>query len=256
MVAFRWYFDVIFCRNSQYEDDELSQWDFHLTVREAEPTPRSTILETAQKPIELNHPVKDPTPQNHMVEVLTSSSAGSSSGQQQEGSLTSESNRLSNGVSEPNMIAAGTASIIDTSLALQDARLSTLSTESNTSLSNGFNFSVEDKVATSGESSTETVVDTSSVSHNRHESIKSISEETRELDEFLNRSSVTSVLTESQVSSIQGSSSHEAYERVGSGGEEDSERGGSAAEDFEEMEVRETLIFNEQHISGCVLQLN
>ena len=37
--------------------------------------------------------------------------------------------------------------------------------------------------------------------HERTESVKSVTEETRELDELLNRSSVTSVFTDSPVSS-------------------------------------------------------
>ena len=53
-----------------------------------------------------------------------------------------------------------------------------------------------------------------SETRNRHDSVKSITEETKELDEYLNRSSVTSVLGESQIGNIEMGA--EGYERIGS----------------------------------------
>lgn len=66
----------------------------------------------------------------------------------------------------------------------------------------------------------EPVADDSAV-RNRHMSAKSISEETRELDDYLNRSSVTSILTDSQISSMETSAHAEGFERVGGANSEE-----------------------------------
>ena len=148
-----------------------------------------------------------------------------------------EANRLSNGL-DPHLAAAApvapnvTTNHSPRSSLLQESRLSTLSNDSNSSrpLSNG--LPTEQEVTSTGEeSSMETVVDDSVVRH-RHESAKSITEETRELDDYLNRSSVTSVLTDSQVSSMEASIHVEGFERIGGGvsrhmeeDEEEDERG-------------------------------
>ncbi len=188
---------------------------------------------------------------HHVIEMPAVSAAVGSNGEEEEGNKTSsssssESNRLSNGLEahQDSAGAVGTTSLSPRSSALQDnTRLSSLSTSSSSSSgSNGYRLSTEQEVATSGEASMEIVDE--SVGTNRHENVKSISEETRELDEFLNRSSVTSVLTDSQISSLDSSISHQ--EEGGGGGEgEEFERivgGGSSEEDLERERKHEETV--------------
>jgi hypothetical protein len=230
------------CRHDEFED-ETPGWDFHLTVREAEPPKRPSVLETQQKSVDAVH-LKE-TSQNYVNEESAAPRAVVGEqvvGKKEEGEggevkSGGESNRLSNGI-DPHLEAA-TAPVAPTvmtnhsprSSALQESRLSTLSNDSTTtpvSIPNGL---LEERTSAGEESSMEPVADESSL-RSRHESAKSITEETRELDEYLNRSSLTNVLTDNQIVSIE-AGAREGFERVGSGTggvEEEEEEGRGARE--------------------------
>ena len=127
-----------------------------------------------------------------------------------------EVNRRSNGFDSQTLAAALTS---DTSAdplnysprssISQGSRLSSISTDLDPTLPNGLELHEEQKVATSGESSMEAFVDMSL--SERH---GSVSEETRELDEFLSRSSMASNY---QVESIL----YQEFDRTGEGSGED-----------------------------------
>ena len=180
-------------RNSGSDEEESTNWDFNpSTVREIDPPTRSTIL--------------DQTRQNHVLPPLVTGKA-----MQEE---TPETNRFTNGL-EPYQPSVGAAITTDLSSRssshqeskLQDDNLHTINTELGSPLSNGFRQSSEQEGATTDQfskedSSVEAVnKPVSGTRHERTESVKSVTEETRELDELLNRSSVTSVFTDSPVSS-------------------------------------------------------
>lgn len=205
-------------------------------MRETEPPKRPNILESSQQrqqqqqqeSAEINQPLKG-AEQNHVSKLSRTKQPEQQQVIVEHSETTSDdSNRLSNGL-EPHQ-AATTDNVVTTThsprtSALRESHLSTLSNESNSSvLSNGVGFSVEQEVSSTGEESSMEVVEDSEA-RSRHKSARSITEETRELDEFLNRSSVTSILTDSQVSSMDTNlQSATAFERVGSGsGEEDLE---------------------------------
>lgn len=221
------------CRG-QEDEDQGADWDFHLTVREAEPPKRPTIMEPSQKPTEVTQPLKE-TGQNE-VSAAPGAALG---GHVEEGRevMAGKSNRLSNGLDPHQAAAAPVAPTVVTnhsprSSALQETRLSTLSTDSNPGpLLNG--LPMEQELASTGEqSSMEQVVDESAV-RNRHRIVQSVTEETRELDDYLNRSSVTSVLTESQIFGIEASAHAEGFERIGGGSSEEDLEGGASS-----LEVR------------------
>lgn len=209
-------------------------------MREVEPPKlRTSILETSQQPRESNDPLKEIN-QNHVYDLPAVSAAtttgrlGQSEESPQVGS--GEGNRLSNGL-DPHQVAA--AAVVTTNHSPRSsARLSALSTNSNTSL----DLPTEKELSTTGEESSMEVVNDSE-SRQRHESARSISEETRELDEFLNRSSVTSVLTESQISSMSTDIHHQQFERIGEGGASSEENlvGGGGARDQEESMVSSVI---------------
>lgn len=209
-------------------------------MREAEPPKRTSILEASQKSTEVSQPQKD-TSQNHVSELPAASATATPTTEQQVGEETPQTggskeegeHRLSNGL-EPHTMPTDHSPPSST---LQDCRLSTLSTESNSSLSNGVVFPTEQELSSAGEESSMGTVEDSETRH-RHESAKSVTEETRELDEFLNRSSVTSVLAESQLSRIETSLHAKEFERVGGSSEEDLERGGEEAGLLEDSTVR------------------
>ena len=215
-------------------------------MREAEPPKRGSILEASQKPKEASQPLKESS-QNHVSELPAASATPITQQQvektEEEGSgakeKESETHRLSNGHVSPPPPAASHS---PPSATLQDCRLSTLSNESNSSaLSNGSAFRTEQERSSMGEESSMEVVG-GSHTRGRHESAKSVSEETRELDELLNRSSVTSVLTDSQV----GGASMDAkeFEHVGGASDEDLMRGGEEAGGMEDSSVSNTYQYS------------
>lgn len=210
-------------------------------MREAEPPKRPSILETSQKSAETTKPAQPlkEVSQNYVNEVSAAPSAavgGQLVDKREWGELQAgESNRLSNGL-DPHVSAVAptvTTNHSPRSSALQESRLSTLSNDSNSSpFENG--LQTEEVTSAGEESSMEPVVDDSAARH-RHTSARSVTEETRELDDYLNRSSVTSVLTESQIISMETSARAEGFERVGGGAsreeeEEEDERGAGSLE--------------------------
>lgn len=223
----------IHLRQDEFEDQN-PEWDFHLTVREAEPPQRPSILETSQKSAaEATKPAQPLKEQNYVNEVSAAPSAAVGVGKKE--LQAGESNRLSNGLDQhlsavaPIAVPTVTTNHSPRSSALlQENRLSTLSNDSNsTPFANG--LLTEELTSAGEESSMEPVVDDSAARY-RHESAKSITEETRELDDYLNRTSVTSVLTESQIISMETSARNEGFERVG---------GVASREDLEEDEEDE-----------------
>lgn len=254
-VVFKVVFSLQHYRNDEYPD-EMGDWDFHLTVRESEPPQRSSILESSQRSTELD-PASKETSQNHVSDLpaagamatpittptapTTTTTTTTAAAQQQVGKEESTgkeggAQRLSNGhVSPPPPPLTGQSPPSST---LQDCRLSTLSTESNSSsLSNGMVFPTEQELSSMGEESSQQAVDDSQTRH-RHESAKSITEETKELDEYLSRNSVTSVLTESQEGGGamgMGLSHAREFERIGGSSEEDLERGGEEASGLDQV---------------------
>ena len=204
------------CRNDQQEEGDDDEWVFG-TVRNAIPAPRGAIstVEASQPPAaplsstaQMNHAeVSSPVPtgngrqqeselkpagsnleqRNTRVEVA---SAEEEKENTLEGSARhfteSESNRLSNGIDSRPPAGEPMAVISNHS-----PRASALSEENNgLALPNGLGTTGQE-VATSGEPSRDLSVDDTGISM-RHESI---SEHTKELDELLKRTSVTSVLS-------------------------------------------------------------
>lgn len=233
---------VLICRDDQFDDDDAS-WNFEIgTVRESKPATRGLVPNMAEFP-----PPMAPTPEqplNYAEKMPASSAIGGNfrqleqeveeekrvgEGKRGEESKEDESllqnsagsNRLSNGLdsksTSDSMTVLPNHSPRSSSLS-QDIRLSTLSTDLNPSLPNGLGNSAEQEVATTGESSREVVVE-DSMGINRHESI---SEHTRELDEFLSRSSVVG---DSRPNSILCPEEFETFETIGSGSDEDVEGG-------------------------------
>lgn len=208
-----------FCRQEEIEDNK-PDWNFNLTVREADTSSRPSILEAPQKSVETSH-LKENS-QNYVNEVSAAPVEEQVVGKKEEEEgehAGGESNRLSNGL-DPHLAAAApvtpnvTTNHSPRSSVLQESRLSTLSNDSNSSrpLSNG--LPTEQEMTSTGEESSMQPVGDDAVRH-RHETVKSITEETRELDDYLSRSSVTSVFTENQVSNMEASINVEGFERVG-----------------------------------------
>ena len=258
-------------------------------MREAEPIKRPAIATAISQPLKetQNHitevpvvPVvpSDPLPSAdagiHGEEVLKSKASEQrveeEKGEGKEEGQTGSEHRLSNGLDshlpasipvvpmadppDPPMVPDSPASAADPALAtsdsprssaLEESRLSTLSDDK--PVPNG--LPTEQELTSSGEeSSMEAVADHKA--GDRHLSVISISEETRELDDYLNRSSVTSVLTDSQIATMQTSGD---FERLGSGASEDDlERGGGGARSLEESGM---VRIGEQGCCCCCCQM-
>ena len=124
------------------------------------------------------------------------------------------SNRLSNGLDSKSLTATSDSAPVlpnhspRSSSVSQDIRLSTLSADLNSSLPNGLEHSAEQEVATAGEPSVGGALE-DSFGASRH---VSISEHTRELDEFLNRSSMNSLLMDD--SQLENILSHREFEKI------------------------------------------
>lgn len=246
-------------------------------MRESEPPKRTTILVSSPQkpPTEVFQPLQEIS-QNYVNEVSAPSASleggliqgdleedvegeGEKEGRRSLG----DTQRLSNGLdphqasSAVPLVAPMTTTTVSTnhsprSSALQESRPPTTLSDTPSSPApsspalppNGLPTEQELTSAGEGSSSREVVVD-DSVVRNRHESVRSISEETRELDDYLNRSSVTSVLTDSQISSMEMSVQNEGFERVAS---EESLEGGGAAE---ESVVRTALMLLLSSLLSC-----
>ena len=256
---------IFFSRDEQFDDNEDAKgWDFP-TIREKEPATRGALpnMENSQSPALLSSVAVI----NHTEEARTPSPIGN--GQQEERYFqresekelerrrrveqdraeeekenklvdsfkgenpsrhSAESNRLSNGIdskppsSDPMAVISNHSPHTSMFTADDGHPSTTLGTDLSSTLQNGLGpLSAEQEVATSGEPSHDVLVGDS----HRHDSI---SEHTRELDDYLKRSSAISVLSDTQEENAM---YRGEFERVGGGSssgsdEESGSRGISA----------------------------
>ena len=210
-------------RESQFGQDNISQWDFRLTVKESKPDTgkRGTVINAINSDegmqtgdVKLNHvdnttAMKQQTTANEVTHMDTEEAE--SEKRIVDRTYESSGTRLSNGIheSDPNSITESTLS--------QEERLKTTSLNLSQKPNGVIVPNSEDLKATEACREAAEVVER----RERHTSARSVSEETSILDEALNRSSVASVEGAPLSSGI------DNYERVGgSSSEEDMEIGG------------------------------